>query len=275
MPMKITAVAAAGEAYASPFIGPVNHTATVRVDVSALTTYEVDTYGYLKPGVFLTRAGLLVDDETALLSIGTVLISATAEKFKTTTTMLYNLSGIQYSKSATDNLVFTAAHVVTALKFGIILLQINAAGTVSTKVPAATATTAMEYATSALALAALPAADADNVAFAYIIINADAGDWTANTDDMTDGSDLTTAVFTDLAVSTEETNYRKGFGAVVEATKVAAGSTSALLAAATDIDVAVATIAMLNRDVLEDILGRSLTTPELNNIPDTLVLTST
>jgi hypothetical protein len=38
----------------------VNHTAHVKVDVSALTTAEVDTYGYIKPGVPLLQTGLLV-----------------------------------------------------------------------------------------------------------------------------------------------------------------------------------------------------------------------
>lgn len=135
-------------------------------------------------------------------AIGTLLISGVAaEKFKTTTTAYYLISGVQYSKAATDNLTFTLAHVVTALKHGIILVQINAAGTVSTKVPAAT----QAYDTAALALAALPAVDAGNVALGYITIEADAGDWTANTDDMTDGSDLTAATFNDATPATAPT----------------------------------------------------------------------
>lgn len=116
------------------------------------------------------------------------------EKFKTTRTARYEIAGVKYTKAATAALVFTAAHVVTASKFGIVLVQINAAGTISTKVPA----TPQAYNTAALALAALPAADASNVSLGYLEIANNAGDWTANTDDLTNGSDLTTAAFTEV-----------------------------------------------------------------------------
>lgn len=115
------------------------------------------------------------------------------EKFKTTRTARYEISSTKYTKAATAAIVFTAAHVVTASKFGIVLVQINAAGTISTKVPAST----QAYNTAALALAALPAVDASNVRLGYLEIANNAGDWTANTDDLTDGSDLTTATFTE------------------------------------------------------------------------------
>lgn len=58
-PISIRTTGAAGESYPSPVLGPADHLQTVRVDVSALTTDEVDQYGYLKPGVPFTRAGLL------------------------------------------------------------------------------------------------------------------------------------------------------------------------------------------------------------------------
>ncbi len=48
---------AGGQAHTSPFIGPTNHPVSVKVDVSDLTTYEVDTYGHLKPGVPLDKNG--------------------------------------------------------------------------------------------------------------------------------------------------------------------------------------------------------------------------
>jgi len=51
---------AGGESHGNPFVGPINYSAHVKVDVSALTAFEIDTYGYLKPGVPLTQAGLLV-----------------------------------------------------------------------------------------------------------------------------------------------------------------------------------------------------------------------
>lgn len=128
-----------------------------------------------------------------LLAKGTLAIDSTPEKFQTTTRTMFFIAGVSYSKAATAALTFTAAHVITASKFGIILVQINGAGTVSTKVPAAT----QAYDSAPLALAALPAVDAGNVALGYIAIENNAGDWTANTDDLTNASDVTTAAFTD------------------------------------------------------------------------------
>src|SRR5690606_32868756 len=111
---------------------------------------------------------------------------------------------------------FTAAHVITPELFGIILIQIDAAGAVSTKVPAATPTTAMDFASAALALAALPDADEDNVALGYILIEArDGGNWAANSDDMTDASDWVTGTFVDAtpvttALSITDPTLNKG-----------------------------------------------------------------
>lgn len=59
MPLDITTTAG-GRTNANPFIGGVNHPAQITVDVSALTINEVDTFGHLKPGVPLTKAGILV-----------------------------------------------------------------------------------------------------------------------------------------------------------------------------------------------------------------------
>ncbi len=133
---------------------------------------------------------------------GTLAVDATAEKFKTTTVTVWRRNAIQFSKAATTALTFTANHPVSASKFGIILVQINDAGTISTKIPGATQTTAMAYNSAPLALAALPSPDAGNLAIGYIAIAAKAALWTANTDDLTNGSDLTTATFVNATVST-------------------------------------------------------------------------
>ena len=50
----------------APFVGPVDHTSTVRVDLSGLTSAEVDSDGILKPGVPLTKAGTLVSRRPGL-----------------------------------------------------------------------------------------------------------------------------------------------------------------------------------------------------------------
>lgn len=129
-------------------------------------------------------------------------IHSTPEQFKTTNRFVGRLNGETFGKAATTALTFTAAHVVTASKYGVVLVQITPTGTISTKVPAATPTTAMAYADSATAIAAVPAADAGNVAVGYILINNNAGDWTANTDDLTAASDVTSATFTDYPAGT-------------------------------------------------------------------------
>jgi len=129
----------------------------------------------------------------ALLVDGNLAIDSVAEKFKTGQTSAFLIGGVSHTKAATTALVFTAAHVITALKFGCIRVQINAAGTVSTKVVG----TPQAYDDAPTALAALPAADAGNVSLGHIAIENNAGDWTANTDDLTNASDVTTAAFTD------------------------------------------------------------------------------
>jgi hypothetical protein len=148
-------------------------------------------------GVAIGTDGLLIPKTgvrpTGLITKGTLVIDAVPEKFKTTTTATYNIAGVTYTKTAATAILFTAAHTVTASKFGIILIQINAAGTVSTKVPAAT----QAYNSAALALAALPAPDAGKAMLGYIAIANNALDWVANTDDLTAASDVTTATFTD------------------------------------------------------------------------------
>lgn len=166
-------------------------------------------------GVIAGAAGSVTpipDGGDTVVVKGTLVIDATAEKFKTTTTTVYRIGGVTYTKAPATAIVFSAAHVVTASKFGVVLVQINAAGTVSTKVPAST----QAYNSAPLALAALPAPDSGNVALGYIAIANNAGDWTANTDDLTDASDLTTATFVDAT----EVNVSRFFQLVSSAAGV-------------------------------------------------------
>lgn len=66
MPMSVIKTAG-GTGYGNPWIGGVNHPAQITVDISGLTTDEVDQYGYLKPGVPLTKAGILVGASPAFV----------------------------------------------------------------------------------------------------------------------------------------------------------------------------------------------------------------
>lgn len=60
MPMSRSAVAVAGQGYGRPFRGKVEHTAQIPINVTALTTAEVDADGYLKPGVPFEADGTLI-----------------------------------------------------------------------------------------------------------------------------------------------------------------------------------------------------------------------
>lgn len=145
---------------------------------------------------------------TSLIIGGTLAIDATAEKFKLITkTAVYLVGGVAKSKAPATAIVFTLAHTVNVAAaagtahWGAIFVQINAAGTVSTKV----ITADQDYATEALAIAALPATpDTGNVQLGYITIQVKTGGraWTANTDDMTAASDVTAANFYSTADST-------------------------------------------------------------------------
>jgi len=178
-------VVASPQAYASQLEAR-NHTPDADADHVPLAILEI-------------LADRLTD---GLRAIGTLAISATATKFKTTTTALYRIGGVEYSKAATDLLVFSNAHVVTTTKFGVSLVQIDAAGTITTKEPLAT----QAYADAPTALAALPAADAGNIALGYITIHAGVGDFTMNTTALTTVGafvDGTPAVTNDFVANTD------------------------------------------------------------------------
>jgi hypothetical protein len=69
MPIKVSNPAAEDSTYQSPWVGPVDHTVSIAVPMSGLTAAEVDSKGYLKPGVPLTRAGALVGAAAAVYGV--------------------------------------------------------------------------------------------------------------------------------------------------------------------------------------------------------------
>lgn len=135
----------------------------------------------------------------AVASSPTLAIDSTPEDFQLAA-FVARVNGKWVEKGAATGVSFTAAHVVTALKHGIIAIQMDSAGTVTTKVPAATPTTAMAYDTAAAALAALPAADSGKLRIGYILIEAGAADWDGNTDDLVAESDVAAVTFASTAV---------------------------------------------------------------------------
>lgn len=135
--------------------------------------FAVGTDGTILPGApfangVAVKAGLIID-------------ATTAAQFSTSATAYYTINGAQYTKTATVDLTFTAAHVINDDLFGVVLVQINAAGTISTKVPL----TPQVYTTAALARAALPEPDAGNVALGFLLIAPTAGNFTANSTALT------------------------------------------------------------------------------------------
>lgn len=59
MPISITETAG-GTSYVWPFVGEMNHPVHIKLDVSGMTSAEIDEDGILKPGVPLTSGGVLV-----------------------------------------------------------------------------------------------------------------------------------------------------------------------------------------------------------------------
>ena len=140
-----------------------------------------------------------------MLTIATLLKATNTEKVKTTTTCAFRIAGIIYTKLATDNLPFSGtstintAGVATTAHWGVFLVQINAAGTVSTLHGTYTSGTDQDYATEAAAIAALPAVTASNVQIGYVTVQGKASTaWTEATDDLTPAGDCTTATFYNL-----------------------------------------------------------------------------
>lgn len=142
--------------------------------------------------------------DTQIVLPGLLAIDATPEKFKLiTNTIVATVAGVVIRKAPTTANVFSAAYTVNlaagagTAHWGAFVVQVNASGTVSTKAVSAD----QDYATEAIAISHLPAADAGKVAVAYITVQAKTGGlaWTATTDDLTPTSDCTTAHFYNTA----------------------------------------------------------------------------
>lgn len=60
MPITTRTLLTGAQAYAPVFDGTVEHTAQIAVNITLLTNAEIDSLGYLKPGVPFTSGGVLV-----------------------------------------------------------------------------------------------------------------------------------------------------------------------------------------------------------------------
>ena len=138
------------------------------------------------------------------------IINATALGVGTTpeqvasTAFQYRIDGVPYHKAAVAaGTPFSAADTINkgaanGFFWGIWAVQIDAAGTVSTKSPVAD----QVYASESLAIAALPAADPGKVVIGYVTVKTlEDEDWVAITDDLTNASGCTEANFYNTASS--------------------------------------------------------------------------
>jgi hypothetical protein len=122
------------------------------------------------------------------------------------TAFSYRIDGAPANKAAVAaGTAFSAADTINTgaaggVFWGVWLVQIDIAGTISTKPGGGLSD--QVYASEVLAIAALPAATAANAAIGYVTIAATAGaDWVAITDDITDGSDNTSVDFYNTAAT--------------------------------------------------------------------------
>jgi hypothetical protein len=185
----VSAVSCSRAVKLSKAVGVKDHTIKAYVDQIGATAFSAAT-------LILQGSHTDADADTGMVTSPTLAIGSDATKFanaafnflisNTTCTKAVNATGT----------AFTAAHVIgdgASALWGVINVSINAAGAWLTEVPL----TPQIYTTAALALAAANAMPVRGgyVRVGQVLINSDTTTWTANTDDMTAGSDLTTATF--------------------------------------------------------------------------------
>lgn len=180
---------------ASPAVKLPKNTRDHTTDVSFLSTGDTAISAVT---AILQGSSTGEDAVTGVITNPTIAIDSTATRYANAA-FTYLIKGTTYSKAGdSGGNTFTAAHVIgngSDDLWGVINIYINSSGTLISKVPIAT----QVYTSAALAITAsdnmlaLPFSELCYVG--RILINANAKTWTANTDDMTDGSDVTTADF--------------------------------------------------------------------------------
>lgn len=228
MPLRVKTTAG-GEGYSNPFVGPINHTLHVKLDLSTFTTDEVDAYGYIKPG---TPIALLGNNLGTRIGIEAAAGSAVAAAVA----------------GNTGNGAMGAITVSTGAKAGVYTLTIIE--------PAANAGAFVVTDPDGIVIGNGDVAAAFSAGGLAFTLADGATDFAA-------GDQLTITVTLTAGGATTKALY----GAVVEATPLILTTippTNGTLATETaDHFVAVAMIGVMNRDIAEDNLGRALTAAEL------------
>jgi hypothetical protein len=132
------------------------------------------------------------DNKNGLVTAPTIMENAGADSDLDIGAFHYKIDGTTYTKAAAT-ITTIATTTITGTKWGGFNIYINAAGTLSTQVPSAT----QAYASVALANTALDAIEAKpgTIMIAKVIIDTDATNWVANTDDFGETPDLTGVSF--------------------------------------------------------------------------------
>jgi hypothetical protein len=184
-----TAIKASRAIHLSNAIGVKLHTIIAQFNQIGATAFSAAT-------IVLQGSQHNDDADTGMITNPTLAIGSTPERFANAG-FYFQVSNTTYTKAINAaGTVFSAAHVIgdgASALWGVVNIYINASGSWLTEVPS----TPQIYTTAALALAAANAMPARGgyTRVGQILINSDTTTWTANTDDMTNGSDLTTATF--------------------------------------------------------------------------------
>jgi hypothetical protein len=112
----------------------------------------------------------------------------------------YLLDGVNYSKAENiTGVPFSVSHKIAASKFGAIAVYIDAAGNINTAINSLAQTDTLSFDTAQEAINNVLASDfphfPDSIRIGYILIENNASLWTANVDDMTNGSDVAEVTF--------------------------------------------------------------------------------
>jgi hypothetical protein len=167
------------------------------------------TNGLLVPADTIVRLAANVQQvgKSGVTSTGpTLTMNASTKDKMDATAFTYVVEGIPVSKSAAEDLEFSAANTINtggaaSALWGAWLFQVNASGTISTK-PAGGLTDQV-YATEQEALDALPDVDSGNIAIAYLTLQVKASQtWTCNTTEFDSGTVVNDYTFTAISAPT-------------------------------------------------------------------------
>ncbi len=168
---------------------------TVDIDWSSLAATPISAVT-----VVLQGSSTNADEKNGVITNPTFAIGSAAAKFSNAA-FDFIVDGTSATKAVnTIGTVFTAAHVVSSSKYGVINIYIKSDGTWLTKVPK----TPQDYASAALAHTAGDGIAAPAAAYIYvgrILIANDSSTWTANTHNLTNAGDVTTATFLSVTSS--------------------------------------------------------------------------